>query len=101
MMFGGISMVRFQSLLEDQERYDRRLSDKIYAAFNHACDESDDLIAAQLLQILELLLLRKPPDRDRRETVLGTLLISHERLWSLKHLHDKNESVSELAGSEA
>jgi len=75
------------------------LTDKIYVAFDHACDENDDLIAAQLLQILEQLLLRKPPDPDRRETVLGTLLMSHERLWTLKHLHTKNEDVSELAGS--
>lgn len=93
-------MSRLQSRLDDHGRYERRLSDKIYVAFDHACDENDDLIAAQLLQILEQLLLRKPPDRDRRETVLGTLLMSHERLWTLKHLPTTNEDVSELASSE-
>jgi hypothetical protein len=90
-----------QSGSDDQGRYSRRLSDKICAAFNHACDEKEGLVAADLLRTLELLLLRTPPDPERRETVLRTLLVSHERLWTLKHSGDANESVSELADSEA
>lgn len=68
----------------DQERYSRRLSDKIQAAFDHACDEGELQIAAELLITLELVLLRVAPKPDRREAVVGPLMASHERLWHLK-----------------
>jgi len=68
----------------DQERYSRRLSDKIQAAFDHACDEGELIVATELLQTLELVLLRTPPRPERRETVVAPLLASHERLWHLK-----------------
>jgi hypothetical protein len=90
-----------QSGSDDQGRYNRRLSDKIYAAFNHACDEKEDLVAADLLRTLELLLLRTPPDPERREAVLLTLLTSHERLWTLKRFGHTSGSMLESAGSEA
>jgi len=70
----------------DQERYSRRLSDKIQAAFDHACDEGELIVATELLQTLELVLLRSPPRPERRETVVAPLLASHERLWHLKSL---------------
>ncbi len=68
----------------DKERYSRRLSDKIQAAFDHACDEGELIVATQLLEILEIVLLRVPPRPERRETVVAPLLASHERLWHLK-----------------
>lgn len=68
----------------DKERYNRRLSDKIQAAFDHACDEGELAVATQLLETLELVLLRVPPRPERRETVVAPLLNSHERLWHLK-----------------
>jgi len=68
----------------DQERYSRRLSDEIHAAFDHACDEGELIVATELLQTLELVLLRTAPRPERRETVVAPLLASHERLWHLK-----------------
>ncbi len=68
----------------DQERYSRRLSDKIQAAFDHACDEGELQVAAELLATLEVVLLRVAPRPDRREAVVAPLMASHERLWHLK-----------------
>jgi hypothetical protein len=73
-----------QSTTGDQERYSRRLSDKIQAAFDHACDEGELIVATELLQTLELVLLRVAPRPERRETIVAPLLASHERLWHLK-----------------
>jgi hypothetical protein len=79
-----MSSTQTASASGDQERYSRRLSDKIQAAFDHACDESELIVATELLQTLELVLLRVPPRPERRETVVAPLLASHERLWHLK-----------------
>ncbi len=68
----------------DQERYSRRLSDKIQAAFDHACEEQELLVAADLLTTLELVLLRVAPSPDRREAIVAPLMASHERLWHLR-----------------
>jgi len=76
----------------DQERYSRRLSDKIQTAFDHACDEGELQVAADLLQTLELVLLRVAPKPDRREAVVAPLMASHERLW---HLRAKNGTMAE------
>jgi hypothetical protein len=67
-------------------RYSRRLSDKILAAFHHACDQSDLEVAEQLLRTLELLVTRRPltPDANRRRSLEG-LVAAHERLWHLRH----------------
>jgi hypothetical protein len=76
----------------DQERYSRRLSDKIQTAFDHACDEGELQVAADLLQTLELVLLRVAPKPDRREAVVAPLMASHERLW---HLRAKTSQTSQ------
>jgi len=60
----------------DQERYSRRLSDKIQTAFDHACDEGELQVAADLLQTLELV----------------PLMASHERLWHLRAKTAKKDS---------
>jgi hypothetical protein len=67
-------------------RYTRRLSDKILIAFHHACDQGDNEVAAQLLDVLEFMINRAPhlPDgRDRRTK--ESLVAAHERLWLLRH----------------
>ena len=68
----------------DQERYSRRLSDKIQAAFDHACDEGELHVAGDLLVTLELVLLRTAPKPDRRDAIVAPLMASHERLWHLR-----------------
>jgi len=80
----------------DRERYQRRLSDKIQAAFDHACDSSELEIAAELLSTLETVLLRIPPRPERREAVVLPLLQAHQRLWHLRHRAEEEagETVS-------
>lgn len=68
----------------EHERYNRRLSDKVQNAFDHACDEGELIAARELLAILENVLLRNPLRPERRESVMAPLLASHERLWHLR-----------------
>ena len=79
-------MSNTQSTPGDQERYSRRLSDKILISFHHACDQADYEIAEQLLHILENMLTRRtvPPDSNRRKSI-ESLVAAHERLWHLRH----------------
>lgn len=67
-------------------RHTRRLEDKLLVAFHHACDVSDIEVARHVLQVLELMLARKPvqPDPNRRRNMEG-LVAAHERLWNLRH----------------
>ncbi len=67
-------------------RHTRRLEDKLLVAFHHACDVSDIEVARHVLQVLELMLSRKPsqPDPNRRRNMEG-LVAAHERLWSIRH----------------
>lgn len=67
-------------------RYTRRLSDKILIAFHHACDQADFEVAEQLLQVLEMMVTRRPltPDGTRRRN-MESLVAAHERLWHLRH----------------
>ena len=69
----------------DQERRNHRLSDKITAAFDQACDEHDIVTAAELLAALELVLLKTPPTAEQRDNVLGALYACQARLFNLKH----------------
>ena len=68
------------------QRYSRRLSDKILIAFHHACDQADFEVAEQLLQVLEMMVTRRPltPDGTRRRN-MESLVAAHERLWHLRH----------------
>ncbi len=67
-------------------RYSRRLSDKILIGFHQACDQRDLEVAEQLLQVLEMMLARRPtsPDGGRRRN-MESLVAAHERLWHLRH----------------
>jgi hypothetical protein len=68
------------------QRHSRRLTDKILVAFHHACDQMDLEVAEQLLQILEMMLTRRPvsAENNRRRSMEG-LVAAHERLWHLRH----------------
>ncbi len=85
----------------DQERYSRRLSDKIQAAFDHACEEGELQVAGELLETLELVLLRVPPRSDRREAIVGPLMVSHEKLWHLRIGEGKKLQPNDAANDEA
>ena len=67
-------------------RTGRRLSDKILVAFHQACDLGDLEVAEQLLQILEMMMTRRPlpADGNRRKSI-ETLVAAYERLWYLRH----------------
>jgi hypothetical protein len=80
----------------DQERYSRRLSDKIQAAFDHACEEGELSVAGDLLETLEVVLLRVAPRPDRREAIVGPLLASHERLWHLRANRNGRDDTAAL-----
>jgi hypothetical protein len=79
-----ISTIRTQSI--GAPRYSRRLSDKIFLAFHHACDQRDYEIAERLLHVLEAEMTRQtvPPGANRRKNI-ESLVAAHERLWNLKH----------------
>ena len=66
-------------------RQTRRLPDKILVAFHSACDQGDFEVAESLLQILELMLTRRPlaPGTTRRRN-MESLVAAHERLWHLR-----------------
>ena len=88
------------AVTNDRERYSRRLSDKIQAAFDHACDDRQLEVAGELLETLELVLLRTPPKPERREAVVGPLMACHERLWHLRAEAAGREQPAAPAGEE-
>lgn len=69
----------------DWVRYGRRLADKLLIAFHHACDEGEYTLAEHLLKVLEKVVLRNPPEPERRQRVLEPLISAHMRLWHLRH----------------
>lgn len=83
---GGIEAPATLQPIAPIRRHTRRLEDKLLVAFHHACDVSDIEVARHVLQILELMLSRKPsqPDPNRRRNMEG-LVAAHERLWNLRH----------------
>jgi hypothetical protein len=63
----------------------RRLSDKVLAAFNQACDMRDPDVAEMLLRTLELILTRQGgPDSDEKRRELGAVMDAYGRLLTLK-----------------
>ncbi|HKM62133.1 MAG TPA: hypothetical protein VJY39_06555 [Acidisphaera sp.] len=68
------------------QRSSRRLSDKILVAFHQACDQGDYEVASRLLQVLEMMLARRPTNLDStRRRSMESLVAAHERLWHLRH----------------
>ncbi len=64
----------------------RRLSDKILAAFHHACDYREFETAAELLRVLEDSMARNRAiwgTQRRREQ--ENLVAAYARLWELRH----------------
>ena len=72
------------SITSDDLRYNRRLSDKIVAAFDHACCDGDLQTAGDLLNALEGVITKAPLDDERRKVAINLLVSSHTRLWGLK-----------------
>ena len=71
----------------------RRLSDKILIAFHHACDQDDLEVADRLLQVLGMMLSRKPlAPGGHRPRDKESLLAAHERLWNRRHPYAPDES---------
>jgi hypothetical protein len=65
----------------------RRLSDKILAAFNQACEQGELETAQRLLGALEILLAGEAArcgEVERRRDAEG-LVAAYERLWYLRH----------------
>ena len=64
----------------------RRMSDKVLAAFNQACDEGDADIAEMLLRALELILTREggANSADKRGE-MGAVIEAYSRLLSVKN----------------
>jgi hypothetical protein len=61
----------------------RRLSDKVLAAFNQACDQGDLDTADLLLQALDLTLTRELRKHEQRKE-LGPVVEAYARLKSLR-----------------
>jgi hypothetical protein len=69
-----------QATSAGREPYNRRLSDKIQLAFNHACDDADLITASELLAALQLVLLKSPQTHEQRDNALGTLYACKARV---------------------
>ena len=57
----------------------------ILIVFHHACDQGDLEVAQQLIQVLEMMLSRRPVTLDSsRRSDMENLVAGHERLWHLR-----------------
>lgn len=67
-------------------RHARLLSDKLFVTFHHACDTEELEVAEQILNILEVTLIkpRTTYQGGRRRNIEG-LVAAFERLWHLRH----------------
>ncbi len=67
----------------------RRVSDDVLVAFHFACDVRDFVVAKNLLNVLEELLLRISDEpASIRERELRPFVAAHERLWTLRSTTD-------------
>ncbi len=63
----------------------QRLSNKVFSAFNQACDADNLEVARSLMAILDNMLGElSAVVPDRRKAVLN-IVAAHERLWLLMH----------------
>ena len=69
--------------LEAKPPAGRRLTDKLFLAFDQACVQAEFEVAQQLLRSLELMARRPAPEHDNRRQ--ESLVSAHERLWHLLH----------------
>jgi len=64
---------------------DRRLTDRVLAAFHLACDDRDLEMARQLLALADLAMQRAlPPPGGERRRCLRDFVLAHERFWLLR-----------------
>jgi hypothetical protein len=83
--------------VEGVPRDDRRLADKLLLAFHQACDQQEELVASQLLSILEPLFARRSRQVEfNRRLSMETLVAAHERLWHIRHT--KGVAFNDLSG---
>lgn len=66
-------------------RFGRRLSDKLLAAFYHACDQRDVRVARLLLCSLETVIARLPRDVALRQRERERLVAAYQHLWWIRH----------------
>ncbi|HKX10851.1 MAG TPA: hypothetical protein VJN67_21820 [Stellaceae bacterium] len=80
---------------DDSGALPRRLSDKLLAAFDQACEQGHVEVAELVLKAIEIVLTVEaaPVDRERR-THLGPVI---EAFGRLKALREKTESYSNRA----
>ena len=66
--------------------YTRRLSDKVFAAFHHACDGSDIEEAQLLLSVMEHMVHRPSAIHKRKFSHLQECIVAgHKRLWDIQN----------------
>lgn len=71
--------------MENQNPYQRRLTDKLLICINIACDLGDIDNAKELLTVLENLIGKPKYDiKERRKIAISTVEVS-ERIWMLRH----------------
>lgn len=69
-------------------QFGRRLTDKLLAAFYHACDERDFDVAVRLLLAVETLLSRPIRDLMMRRREQQRLVAAYQYLWELRQPHE-------------
>ena len=68
-------------------KHNRRLSDKVLAAFHAACDADELVVAKQLIEILEGIFTKQAAfdgSAGERKSLDG-LVDAHQRLWLMKN----------------
>jgi hypothetical protein len=75
--------------------YNRRLSDKILIAFQDACEHEEFEAAAQLLRVLEGMLVRRTvyPARIRHQS-REELVAAQRLLWELRHQNSRGKACA-------
>jgi hypothetical protein len=68
-------------------RRSRRVEDRVFATFNHACDQGALEIAGQLLGVYEMMLAGPPLSKGAaRRREISLLIAAHASLWELIRL---------------
>ena len=78
-------------------RYSLRLRNKIQEALEQALTEGELVTASELVQTLEVVLLRPPAHSDHHHDAVGLLLAYQERLWNAKLRGRQHVAVSDVS----
>lgn len=63
----------------------RRLADKMFAAFHQACDQDELELAGNILRLLEELVASRSFGQRVERRAIDELIAGYTRLWMLKH----------------